>query len=428
MMNLRMMRKALFVTYGGGHVAALIPVIRELLRRGEWEISTLGLTTARQALEKAGIEALGFRDLLLPQDQAALAAGQRLLDSNHQDNLGIPREETVAYLGLSYVDLEERLGPEQAARRFAALGRGAFLPLGPLDRVFRRVEPDIVVTTNSPRAEEAAIRTAVLHGIPSLCVVDQLFPESIFLHPINAFLMEEGYGDHLAVFSSPLREWLISHGRRPEQVTVTGNPAFDALDDPTLPQRAEALRRDRGWRGKKVILWASQPELEKSGIQSKVRKALIEAASRHADWHLILRKHPSEPAQETSLQSNVTLSDNRDDLAVQLTAVDVVVTMTSTVGIQGVLWDKPLVRVCLSEFDKTVPYESLGVALTVDRLERLEERLAAALSQGPESEAMQAARLRLPRPGTAAKRVADLVESMGGNRRSRAASAPAGPA
>ena len=406
------MKKALFVTYGGGHVAMVIPVLRELQGRGGWDITTLALTTAGPALNRAGFPCIGFRDLVLPEDAEALQKGERLLDANHTGGLSIPREESVAYLGLSYADLERRVGVADAADRYAREGRRAFLPMGPMERLIRRLTPDLVVTTNSPRAEEAAIRAASRLGVPTLCVVDLLFPEGVYKDTLNAFLVEPGYGRRLAVFSEQFRRWLIDHGRRAEDVVATGNPAFDELADPALDSRAAALRRERGWEGRKVILWASQPEPRRPDLPGKILAALLEILPGHPDWYLVHRKHPSEPVGTTPLGAQAGRSDQRDDLALMLSAVDLVVTMTSTVGIQGVVRDKPLVKIRLSQFDETMPYESIGVALAVDRLEDLEGRLISALGGGPEAQAMREARRRLPRPGTATRAVVDVLESL----------------
>lgn len=406
------MKKALFVSYGGGHVAMVIPVLRELQRRGGWTLTIMGLTTAGPSLTKAGFPCLGFRNLVLPEDAEALRIGEKLATGNHTEGLGIAPEESFAYLGLSYADLEKRVGAAEASRRYAQEGRRAFLPIGPMERLLDRTQPDVVVATNSPRSEEAVLRTSVRRKIPSLCIVDLLFPEGIYEDTINEFLAVSGYASRLAVFSEHLKRWLTDRGWTPEHIVATGNPAFDELADPGLTPRAEHLRRERGWTDKKVVLWASQPEPRDPELPHKILRTLLGIMVRHPEWHLIHRKHPSEPVQTGELPMNASRSDSRDELALQLSAIDAVVTMTSTVGIQGVVRNKPLVKIRLSQFDKTMPYEAMGVALPVDRLEDLEARLTEALSDGPEARALEEARRRLPRPGTAAAAVADIIESL----------------
>jgi hypothetical protein len=69
-------------------------------------------------------------------------------------------QETVAYLGLSMADLIADVGPEEAELAYRQFGRQAFLPVRTLDRILRQVAPDLVVCTNSPRAERAAVLAA----------------------------------------------------------------------------------------------------------------------------------------------------------------------------------------------------------------------------------------------------------------------------
>jgi len=45
------MKKVFFVTYGGGHVRSVIPVIKELKSRGH-KVSVLGLTSSVNDLKK----------------------------------------------------------------------------------------------------------------------------------------------------------------------------------------------------------------------------------------------------------------------------------------------------------------------------------------------------------------------------------------
>lgn len=400
------MPKALFVTYGGGHVTMVVPVALDLQRRKGWEVQVLALTMARPAVDAAGLPALGFRDLIERGDEAALARGADLAAEHHQDGLGIPREESIAYLGLSYADLERQVGAEEAVRRFGELGRRAFLPFGPIQRLLDRIRPDVVIATDSPRSEEAALRLARKNGLPSVCIV------SLFgLDWESVTLREPGYGDRVVVMSDWVRDNLIALGRRPAEIVVTGNPAFDRLNDPDLPRQGDALRAEKGWRDRKVILWASQPQPAQE-LPPRMMELLLAAVERHPDWHLVYRPHPNEPGLPVPSHPRVSVSPRTENLAVLLRAIDVAVVMTTTVGIEAALSGRPLVKVCLSPFDAYAPYEKMDLALPVRRLEELEASLAAALSDTPEARRMEEARNRFPPPGGAAGRVADVIAGL----------------
>lgn len=401
------MAKALFVAYGGGHVNMILPVIAEMKRRGGWEVRALGLTTARAKLLAAGVPTVGFRDLLRPDDQEARSRGESLAAAHHDDASGIDREESVAYLGLSYVDLERRVGAQEAARRFAASGRQAFLPLGPLERLLKQSTPDLVVATNSRRAEEAAIRAARSLRLPSIVLVDLFGLEWGAEH-----LADPTYADRVTAPSEWVKTFLVGRGRRPEEIVVTGNPAFDRLASPDLPRRAEEWRRARGLQGKKIILWASSPEPRKPELLADILRTLIAALPRHPDWHLIYRRHPNESFLPIELPADASRSGPEDDLAVVLRASDVVTVTTSTVGMEGALLGRPLVKITLSVCDSAAPYEAMGIALPVSRFEDLEPQVVSALADSPEARGMGVARNSLPPAGGAAGRVADLLEQM----------------
>src|SRR4051812_19011878 len=149
--------KVLFVAYGGGHVEMCLPVMRALraLVSG-CEVKILALTTAAGVARRAGEEPLGFRGFCRSDD--AMRYGEQLLgDQLHPD---VAREESLAYLGLNFLEWEEALGEEGAWARWRSVGRQGFRPARLMQRILSELRPDIVVATNSPRSEQAAIEAA----------------------------------------------------------------------------------------------------------------------------------------------------------------------------------------------------------------------------------------------------------------------------
>ena len=62
----------LFVSYGGGHVKALLPVARQVRDLGIAQPVYLALTTAAAAVRESGIPVLGFKDFVTEADERAL--------------------------------------------------------------------------------------------------------------------------------------------------------------------------------------------------------------------------------------------------------------------------------------------------------------------------------------------------------------------
>lgn len=387
----------------------IIPLLKNLGRRSDVQCVTLGLTTAGAQLAAHGFQSRGFASLVRPiEDRQAVIHGERLAKAL-PENGAISHEESVAYLGLSYADLEQRLGAREAAEAFAKKGRQAFMPLGPMRRLFDEVEPDLVVTTISPRAEEAALAVARERGIRSLCLVD------LFARPSLRRAAQPGYGTRVCVISEDVRRWLLSAGRRDDEVVVTGNPAFDHLARPELVEAGRALRRLRGWNGRKVILWASQVEPEYNAFSGNtgnpelpalIEQALLKLMSHHQDWQLVIRPHPNETPRRADRLLPAELSDQDDNLHELLAAVDLVVIMTSTVGLEARLLGRPVISVDLSIFSADTPFAEAGFSRGIVDLRHLESAIESGLAEDarlPEG---------VPAPGGATKAVLTEIDNL----------------
>lgn len=371
--------KLLFVTYGGGHAQMVLPVVQWFLSHTAFDVQVLALTTAAPIFAKVGIKTFGFRDFVRPdEDAAALVWGERLLDGNTSTQ--VSREESVAYLGLSYVDLEQHLGVAEAAEAYARFGRQALRPVGVLRRIIEKLSPSVLIATNSPRAERAAIEAAGLTGTPAVCLVDLFAVDEI------AWIGQPAYADRVCVLNQAVAARLLAYGRKAEEVCVTGNPAFDELRSAQCVSAGHGLRTEQGWDGQQVVLWASQPEPathpsvpEKQGdpsLPGRIRQTLEQWALAVPGRVLVLRPHPSEPPMQASGHPQIVNSGRDFELNTLLHAVDGVVTMNSTVGLQAHLAGNKVIQVLGSMFDDSVPLARYGMAEACDDLSILPGLLA----------------------------------------------------
>lgn len=370
------MKKVLFVCYGSGHVKMVLPVARALRDAGRAEVAILGLTTAAAAVREAGLPLLQFKDFVLPSDAPALAQGRRLMAG--LDAAIVDPEETAAYLGLCYADLLASVGAQEAEARYARLGRQAFLPERTLQRMLRRIDPDLLVATNSPRAERAAVLAARALGVPAICIVDLFAIDEV------QWIGAPGYADRVCVLNAAVRDFLIRAGRRPEQVLVTGNPGFDALLEDDAVQAGQALRLHHGWQDRRVLLWAIQQEpavhpfngtAGDPTLPARVLERLLAWAQGRNDVVLCVRPRPGAPASlPAGAGGNVVLTGQDWPLAPLLHAIDVAVTLTSTVGLEAHLVGARLTQVQGSVFDDAMPLGRYGIA---DELVALDDLLPA---------------------------------------------------
>jgi hypothetical protein len=356
------MKKVLFVCYGSGHVRMVLPLAKALHEGGRARVQVLALTTAAAVVREAGLPLLQFKDFVRAGDEAALARGRELTAS-----LGgvVDADETAAYLGLSYADLEAEAGAPQAAERYARDGRQAFLPRRTLTRILQQLRPDLVVATNSPRAERAAIEAAGVLGIPSVCVVDLFAVDEV------RWIGRKGYAQRVCVLNEAVRDFLLAAGRQPQEIVATGNPAFDALHAAGLAQQGAALRAARGWDGKRVLLWPSQvePALHPFAgtpgdptLPDRALQALVDWTLAQPDAVLCVRPRAGQALPPLPSHERILLTGQDWPLPPLLHAVDLVVTLTSTVGLEGHLAGARLVQVLGSVFDEAMPLARFGIA------------------------------------------------------------------
>jgi len=356
------MKKVLFVCYGSGHVRMVLPLAKALHEGGRAQVQVLALTTAAAVVREAGLPLLQFKDFVRPGDEAALARGRELTATLADV---VDPDETAAYLGLSYADLEAEAGVQQAAIRYARDGRQAFLPRCTLTRILEQLRPDLVVATNSPRAERAAIEAAGALGIPAVCVVDLFAVDEV------RWIAQPAYAQRVCVLNEAVREFLVAAGRKPQEVVATGNPAFDALHVPGLAEQGARLRAGQGWQGKRVLLWPTQvePALHPFDgtpgdptLPDRALQVLVEWTLAQADVVLCVRPRAGQALPALPAHERIVLTGQDWPLPPLLHAVDLVVTLTSTVGLEGHLAGARLVQVLGSVFDEAMPLARFGIA------------------------------------------------------------------
>lgn len=364
--------KVFLVSYGGGHVAALAPVAKKLKERGH-EVVFLGLTTARQYLEKQGIPAIGFKDLLFLADENAPEFGKKLA-AEMPANSAVSQEETIAYLGISFSDLVAEKGEAEANKLYTKNQRQAFLPVRTFRKIFEYYKPDVVVATNSPRSERAAIMAAGELGIPAVCVVD------LFASHERKWIGAPGYANRVCVLNNAIKEMFLGCGRKTDEVIVTGNPAFDVLLTDAAYNSGRELRIRRGWDDGRInILFASQPEPEKHPFNDKagnpnlpdeIEDALRKFVAKNGGYRLIVRYHPSQN-HVFKEQENVELSTQAEEISTILHAVDLVITITSTVAVEAKVAGRPVITVDKSIFSEDAQFSAMGISVGVNELEEL---------------------------------------------------------
>ena len=398
--------KVFLTCYGGAHIAAIAPLTRTLTQLGH-QCTLLALTTAAQVAELEQLSPLRPIDFIDTSDPAIRLPGIKLAEKHHTDGKGITREESIAYLGVSFRDLASDIGESAAWQRYRELGLNAFTPVHFMREVLSRIRPDVVVATTSPRMEKAALRAAYQLDIPSLCMVE-LF--GILEEP---WLGRPDNGHVIAVSREDVTKRLIAAGRQRDDIHLVGSPMFDQLADPGLPSAGKRWRQERRIpENQKLIFWAEQPEPDDPQLPRRVRQHLADIC-RANGWRLIVRLHPSstDPRGEV-IPEDCLQSYANEPLSHLIHACDVGVTLTSTVGWELLLSGKPLLVPRISSYARFVTYGDSDGALAVGSLQDVQSGLQSLLTDTPTAQQLEALRKTLPQPGGASDRVAKLIEDV----------------
>ncbi len=403
--------RVLFVTYGNGHVAKVAPVVAALRERGI-DVTVMALTLGYKQAQMLGLQPVGYQNFLhLVDREQALAWGRELLaGNNHPD---VDEAESIAYLGINYLEWVDQFGEDEARRRYEAGGRRSFLPLQFIGKVIDALQPDLIVSTASPRSEQAAIEAGVARGTPTLTMMD------LFALPHDNFRRNTVFADRITVLSDFARHNLLDAGIDANRLVVTGCPAYDKLFDPEQATAGAAWKQQMGWHNKQVVMWAGNLEEAApnvpahylgAGLGTLVEQQLRAWVAGRPDVALLVRYHPNQYHQFPDLgsQDRVYVSNPRQDaLHPQLHACDCVVTQTSTVGFEGALIGKRLLALSFSpwvinfDFD----YGQLGLGESVPSL----DALVPLLNQSATQRHLGGA---LPPPGAATPRVVEQVLNM----------------
>lgn len=371
----------LFVTYGNGHITKVAPVVKALETQGI-QCWVLALTLGYAQAQRLGLKPLGYKDFLnLLDGEKALGYGRVLWPENkHPD---VNEFESCCYLGVNYLEWVETHGEELASQLYAKGGRRSFLPVRFIGKIIDFLQPSVVVSTSSPRSEQAAIEAAVQRGIPSLTMLD------VFANPHDTYLHHTVYADRITAPSLMAGQQLRDAGIDESRIRVTGCPAYDSLRDAGHVADGQSLKHGLGWDGLSVLLWAGSLEQDGPDISSEYSGAgfgvMVEQRLRawvrgRPDVALIVRYHPTQYHlfRDLGAQDRVYVSNPTKDLLYpQLHAADTVLVQTSTVGFEAALIGKRLLNLAFSPTVVNTEYDfsKLGLAEAVQSIDELTDVL-----------------------------------------------------
>ena len=389
------MKKIFFVSYGGGHIKIVDLICRQLAQRADVDFSILALTTAHaQVIDRYGpLRVKRVSDYLELFDDSIdeiLRCGLELVGDSHNSELGIPRFESLAYMGVCYHDLVRQHGEEEAGRRYAERGRQAFLPVEALRRIIEHEQADTVVATTSPRCEQAALIAGNELGLKTVEVLD-LCGE---LYPLPE-------AQHIVVLNEEVEASLRRQGLEDRTYHSLGQPAFEETVQRVAAVDAVAVReRMQISAGAQVLLFAAhrlvvfdkdfsvKRFLPYDAVYNRLF-GLFDRLTEEFDLEILLRLHPSESRSDyapyLARHPQVRLVNDELNLYESIAVADYVLTGSSTVGIESLLCGKTALTF-MHELDEYYPQpRAQQPPFIFSRgLDELEESLRSVLQNGHE--------------------------------------------
>ena len=394
------MTKVLVAGYGGGHVRALIPVVTEMAKDGV-QTKVLGLTTALEVFRAQGIEAVGLAELIegFPGFLEIMQKGEELAQGL-AIHPAVGYLDTCAYLGVGFIDLVASVGEEKARQAFNCKGRKAFEPVETCKTIIDMVQPDLVLTTNSPRMEKAFVHASRELSVPSVVLVDSVAVNEA------SWLAKQDYGDRICVFHQNVKDRLSAAGRSSSSIFVTGNPAFDDL---------VKIKKSENTNGYPNILYLAQTE-NSPGQTERVGKkpnsvfnqtidTLVEAVESKL-CSARVRLHPNQSVMDISIPACLEISGPDRSFIDDLSSANLVLTASSTGGFQAQAIGILVLQIGWSPRSSMFKYSDFGPSVSLERpadlRKFLENNIAAKDPDGGSWETL----------GIAAQRVTDVIYSL----------------
>jgi len=184
--------------------------------------------------------------------------------------------------------------------------------------------------------------------------------------------------DITCVYGEYEKRLLITNGSYPpESVKITGAPRYDAIFQSMKSMDKEKIIERYGIPpGKKYILWTTQTHdrlMSESGENRLNAEAVFSAFSKLQDFHLIIKLHQGED-QSSPLYNEMnekygnvaSILDSSSNLYELIFIAEAVLLKNSTVGIEAICMEKPILLLNLVKSHSLETYTDYGFNHIID--------------------------------------------------------------
>jgi UDP-N-acetylglucosamine 2-epimerase len=292
-----------------------------------------------------------------------------------------------------------------------------------LEQIYKRKTIKLLVLRHDLReSERTLVFSCRLCKIPSLVIQHGILAER------NGH--DQPVVDKLALWGQACARWF--NGLASDRFEITGNPKFDCLFRQGPPLEKEKICKGLGiMLNKDIILFASQQINKYSSFWTDdvfllTAQKIIEALEHFPDKQLIIKVDPNEPIQpfkelvkDCGVRDIVVVKDL--DIHILLDICDLLITLDSTVALEAMIFDKPVITINLTRRQDRVPYAANGAAIGVYKTEDIPGAIESALNDTGLRQQMESARKKFVYEyayvidGKAGERVTRLIQKMASN-------------
>jgi UDP:flavonoid glycosyltransferase YjiC (YdhE family) len=291
-------------------------------------------------------------------------------------------------------------------------------------RILRAFKPDVVVVANDHGVNATFIAFCKLMGIQTLAVQDGILSNFSIAKPLEKVLMKNKaflwrlvclviysrlflkisikigwparrvcWGttpiDRIAVMGKYYKKVFIDRGVHLNKITVTGYPLLDGVTNSAPCLCKNDLSKRIGLdRNKPLALLITQPFVEDGFWTPSLREFFIKSVVDNLvsrDFQVVIKLHPRESQYVNDNGHHGVFVTRNMPLEELIPASDVVVTVSSTVGLWALAYGKPLlVMKCFPSVKKNV-LGNLGI--TINEIYELPKALDA-ITKNAESKAI----------------------------------------
>ena len=301
-------KKILFVSYGGGHINIILPIYKKCKENG-FNADLIALTGAKLVTESQNIKSFGFIDFVEEKEKEKFRKfGEKIIDENYDQNSGIDREESIYYLGVNWSENLERYGEEKTKRLYKKIKRHSFLPINFFEKIIQKNNYKLVITTNSPKSERAALIAANRLNIKSIRIEDLFFDDILqidlkekigkdFASSIGKYTVSPTKIFVMCQFTKELYKFkkkTLLLGTKESDIIVTGQPSFDrfSINSSRLKNKKQNSSK------KNYVLWCHGNTTDINEVLNLISFWLKTFTSNSLQFGIKL--HPNCPQKEKS--------------------------------------------------------------------------------------------------------------------------------